>query len=168
MKIDADMCKALYPGTFDPITFGHLDVLRRACRLFDEVVMAVAPSESKNTWFTPQERVALIEENIAGIPNVSVCLLDGLTVDFAKEIGARALIRGLRAVSDFDFEFQMAQMNRHLNEDVETIFLMPSQQYFYTSSTLVKQVCRVRDTDRIARFIPPNVIRAISKKHGRG
>ncbi len=158
------MRKALYPGTFDPITFGHLDVARRACQLFDEVVLAVAQNDSKSPWFTPQERVELIRENLAELPNASVCLLEGLTVDFAGKIGACALIRGLRAVSDFDFEFQMAQMNRHLDESVETIFLMPSQKYFYTSSTLVKQVCGVKDTDKITRFIPQNVIEAVRKK----
>jgi len=161
------MRKALYPGTFDPITYGHLDVTRRACQLFDEVVLAVAQNDMKNPWFTPQERLELIRENLKDVPNASVCLLEGLTVDFAHQVGACALIRGLRAVSDFDFEFQMAQMNRHLNEEVETIFLMPSQQYFYTSSTLVKQVCNVKDTDRIARFIPENVIQAVRKKQGR-
>ena len=158
------MRKALYAGTFDPITYGHLDVARRACQLFDQVVLAVAQNEAKTPWFTPEERIELIKENIRELPNASVCLLEGLTIDFAGKIGACALIRGLRAVSDFDFEFQMAQMNRHLDESIETIFLMPSQRYFYTSSTLVKQVCNVKNTDRIARFIPQNVIEAMRQK----
>ncbi len=158
------MRKALYPGTFDPITFGHLDVVKRALRLFDEVVLAVAQNDSKTPWFTPQERLELIRENVKDLPNVSVRLLEGLTVEFAKNIGACALIRGLRAVSDFDFEFQMAQMNRHLNDEIETIFLMPSQKYFYTSSTLVKQVCSAKNAEHIAPFIPPNVIEAMRLK----
>lgn len=155
------MRKALYPGTFDPVTYGHLDVAKRACCLFDEVVLAVARNDTKVPWFSPEERVALIQENLRDFPNASVCVLEGLTIDFAAKIGACALIRGLRAVSDFDFEFQMAQMNRHLNDAIETIFLMPSQRYFYTSSTLVKQVWAANQTDKIDAFVPQNVVAAL-------
>ena len=131
---------AIYPGTFDPVTNGHLDVLRRASVLFDEVVVAVAQNAGKTPMFDSETRVRLIQENIGELKNVRVCYSDGLTVDFAKSLGAVAIIRGLRAVSDFEFEFQMAQMNRFLDSEIETIFLMPSHKYFYTSSTIIKQV----------------------------
>ncbi len=148
---------AIYPGTFDPVTNGHLDVLRRACELFDEVVVAVAQNAGKTPMFDPETRVRLIKENITDLPNVKVCYIDGLTVDFAKNMGAVAIIRGLRAVSDFEFEFQMAQMNRFLDSQIETIFLMPSHKYFYTSSTIIKQVC-MYSPERVKEFVPKNVL----------
>ncbi len=154
---------AIYPGTFDPVTKGHLDILRRACRLFDRVLVAIAPNEGKQPLFTVEERLALIRPHLRTIPNASAARLDGLTVDFARARGAVALIRGLRAVSDFEHEFQMAQMNRHLDETIETIFLMPSHTFFYTSSQIVKQVCRMEAT-RLRQFVPPNVLRALRKK----
>lgn len=156
------MRRALYPGTFDPVTNGHLDILRRACRLFDEVIIAVAPNPHKNPLFSLEERVRFIEENIDGL-NSRVLTFDGLVVDFAKQQEAVALIRGLRAVSDFEFEFQMTQMNRDLNGDVETIFLMPGARYFFTSSTLMKQVSFF-DVSRVSKFIPPNVVEAFRKR----
>lgn len=154
------MRRALYPGTFDPVTNGHLDILKRACRLFDEVVVAVAPNHSKGPVFSAEERVALIEENIGDLP-VRVVPFNGLVVDFAKKMEAAALIRGLRAVSDFEYEFQMTQMNRELDSDVETIFLMPSAPFFFTSSSLMKQVARY-DPDRIKKYVPANVLKALS------
>jgi pantetheine-phosphate adenylyltransferase len=154
---------AIYPGTFDPVTHGHLDILRRACRLFDEVVVAVAPNTTKSPLFTIEERLALLAPHVKTFANAKLVRMDGLTVDFAKKRGAIALIRGLRAVSDFEFEFQMAQMNRHLDDSVETIFLMPNQTFFYTSSQIVKQVCRV-DSSRLGQFVPDNVLRALRKK----
>jgi len=154
---------AIYPGTFDPVTHGHLDILQRACRLFDEVLVAVAPNESKEPLFSIEERLALLEPHLKKIPQAKVARLEGLTVDFAKKRGAVALIRGLRAVSDFEYEFQMAQMNRHLDESIETIFLMPSHEFFYTSSQIVKQVCLV-DSSRLNQFVPPNVLNALKKK----
>ncbi len=153
----------IYPGTFDPVTNGHLDVLRRAARMFDEVIVAVAKNEAKSPMFDTQTRVRLFQENVATIPNARVTLFDDLTVDLAKEHHAIAIIRGLRAVSDFEFEFQLAQMNRHLDEDVETIFLMPSHKYFYTSSTIIKQVAAYAP-ERIANFVPENVMRELLKK----
>lgn len=153
---------AIYPGTFDPVTNGHLDVLRRACELFDEVVVAVAQNAGKTPMFDPETRVRLIRENIADLPNVKVCYIDGLTVDFAKNLGAVAIIRGLRAVSDFEFEFQMAQMNRFLDSQIETIFLMPSHKYFYTSSTIIKQVC-MYSPERVKEFVPANVLELMLK-----
>jgi pantetheine-phosphate adenylyltransferase len=156
---------AIYPGTFDPVTYGHLDILRRACRLFDAVVLAIAANEEKDPLFTVEERLALIEPHLQSLKKVRMEQLEGLTVDFAKKHGAVALIRGLRAVSDFEYEFQMAQMNRHLDDSIETIFLMPSHTFFYTSSQIVKKVCQV-DSGRLKKFVPPNVLKALKKKYG--
>ena len=154
------MSIALYPGTFDPVTNGHLDVLSRATRLFDRVIVAVSgTSSSKQTVFDAETRVSLVRENISENDRVSVEAFDGLLVDYAKERGASVLVRGLRAVSDFEYEFQMAQMNRHLDPDLETIFLMPNEKYFYTSSQLIKQVHLYgnRETD----LVPHNVLVAL-------
>jgi pantetheine-phosphate adenylyltransferase len=159
------MRRALYPGTFDPVTNGHLDILHRAAHLFDEVVMAVAPNTHKQPLFTLEERIRFIEENLRQ-SNVRVTTFEGLVVDFARREGAIALIRGMRAVSDFEFEFQMTQMNRELDGEVETIFLMPSARYFYTSSSLMKQVARF-EIDRIAKFLPPNVVAALRERFHR-
>jgi len=155
---------ALYPGTFDPITNGHLDVIQRACQIFDQVVVAVADNQSKGPLFEIEERVALVEENVSQWPQVSVRAFNGLVVDLARQTKAVALIRGLRAVSDFEYEFQMAQMNRHLDDEIETIFLMPNEEYFFTSSHLVKQVFRY--TDRDMSLIPANVHAALRRKFG--
>jgi pantetheine-phosphate adenylyltransferase len=154
---------AIYPGTFDPVTYGHLDILGRACRLFDQVLVAIAPNEDKNPLFTLEERLALIQPHLRKMRQVRVERLEGLTVDFAHRHKAVALIRGLRAVSDFEYEFQMAQMNRHLDESIETIFLMPSHTFFYTSSHMVKNVCQM-DSSRLKQFVPPNVLKALQKK----
>ncbi len=156
---------AIYPGTFDPVTNGHLDVLHRALRMFDEVIVAIASNAGKSPLFDTETRMTLFRENIADIDKVKICSIDGLTVDFARSRNALAVIRGLRAVSDFEFEFQLAQMNRHLAGDVETIFLMPSHKYFYTSSTIIKQVA-IHDPDRIAEFVPPNVLKKLREAYG--
>ncbi len=158
------MRTAIYPGTFDPITNGHLDVIERACNIFDQVIVAVAENKGKNPLFSAEERVALIRENLSENDQVEVLAFDGLIVDLAVKHEAVALIRGLRAVSDFEYEFQMAQMNRHLDEKIETIFLMPNEEYFFTSSHLVKQVFKY--TDREKRLIPANVHAALSNKFG--
>jgi pantetheine-phosphate adenylyltransferase len=165
------MKKAVYPGTFDPVTYGHLDVLTRGSRIFDHVIMAVADSQSKGPMFSLEERISMIQENIGHLENVSVMPFHGLVVDFAIQMGASALIRGLRAVSDFEFEFQMAQMNRLLDGKVETIFLMPNEKYFFTSSNLVKQVHHY--TDRNTGLVPPNVFDELKRRydariHGKG
>ena len=153
---------AIYPGSFDPITNGHLDVINRARSIFDKVVIAVARNAAKSALFTAEERVRMIEENIVNRPNLKVVAFDGLIVDLAVELEAVALIRGMRAVSDFEHEFQMAQMNRHLDERVETVFLMPNEKYFFTSSTLVKQVHAF--TDRKTDLVPENVYHALCRK----
>ncbi|MBD5779372.1 pantetheine-phosphate adenylyltransferase [Pelagicoccus sp. NFK12] len=152
----------IYPGTFDPITHGHLDVLQRACRLFDKVIVAVAENAGKGPFFSTEERLKLVEENIATIPNATVMTFSGLLVDLAKKQHAIALIRGLRAVSDFEYEFQMALMNRHLASEIETILLMTREGYNYTSSSLVKQVAQFGAD--ISRFVPDNVNNALRAK----
>jgi pantetheine-phosphate adenylyltransferase len=159
-----DMKTAIYPGSFDPITNGHLDVVVRARNIFDKVIIAVANNPMKKALFTGSERVALIKENVKDRPGIEVILFDGLIVDLAKQLSAVALIRGLRAISDFEHEFQMAQMNRHLDDKIETIFLMPNERYFFTSSSLVKQVFQF--TDREKDLVPVNVQTALSEKFG--
>ena len=159
------MAIALYPGTFDPVTLGHLDVLSRASRLFEQVIVAVASGNSaKSTMFSPAERVKMVEENLAEFSNVTVELFDGLLVEHARDRGATVLVRGLRVISDFEYEFQMAQMNRHLDSSLETIFLMPSQKYFFTSSQLIKQVHRYGDQE--TGLVPENVRLALKERSG--
>ena len=156
------MKTAIYPGTFDPVTYGHLDVLERASKIFEHVIVAVSSdSLNKKTAFDCKTRVNLIQENIAQFNNVSVESFEGLLVDYAKKISASVVVRGLRAVSDFEFEFQMAQMNRHLDSVLETIFLMPNEKYFHTSSSLIKQVHLFGD--RETGLVPPNVSKALSE-----
>ena len=157
------MATAIYPGTFDPVTSGHIDILKRACHIFDKVIVAVAHNAQKKPLFTYQERMDLIAATISDLDTVEVTHFDGLVVDFARKQGATVLIRGLRAVSDFEFEFQMTQMNRDLDNEVETIFLMPSARYFFTSSTLMKQVSYY-DPERISKFVPLNVAAALKRK----
>lgn len=153
----------IYPGTFDPLTNGHLDVLERAAKLFDHVRVSVAIDSTKKPLFTPDQRVELIKANLHGLPNVDVVSFEGLLVEFARRQKAHAIIRGLRALSDFEFEFNMALMNRHLRPDVETIFVMPAEAYSYTSSSLVKQIAKLGGD--VSKFVPPNVARALKKAH---
>ena len=158
------MRHCIYPGTFDPITYGHLDVLGRATKLFDQVLVAVAHNPDKGPLFPAEERLALIRPNIARFPNVTATTFRGLLVDFAMEQGAVAIIRGLRAMSDFEFEFNMALMNRHLQPAVETIYVMPNEDYSYTSSHLVKQVSRYGGD--VTKFVPANVAAALRAAYG--
>jgi pantetheine-phosphate adenylyltransferase len=160
------MSHCIYPGTFDPITYGHLDVLGRAAGLFEHVTVAIAENPGKGPLFTIAERLEIIRPNIAQFPNVSLTSFDGLLVDFAIAQKANAIIRGLRALSDFEFEFNMALMNRHLKPEVETIFVMPNESYSYTSSNLVKQVARYGGD--VSNFVPPNVAAALKKAFANG
>lgn len=153
------MKTALYPGTFDPVTNGHLDVMKRACRIFDRIVVATPDSPHKNALFSVEERIRFIQENIEGEPRLSAASFSGLIVDYAEKIGAVALIRGLRALGDFEYEFEMAQMNRHLHPEIETVFFMTNERYFFTSSTMVKQVAKYSGRD--TKFVPPNVLAAL-------
>jgi pantetheine-phosphate adenylyltransferase len=156
------MSVAIYPGTFDPVTNGHLDVLERASKIFSQVIVAVSADNSdKKTAFDCNARVKLLLENINEYKNVQVDSFHGLLVDYAKDRGASVVVRGLRAVSDFEYEFQMAQMNRHLDSELETIFLMPNEKYFYTSSSLIKQVHIFGN--RESKLVPENVSIALRK-----
>jgi pantetheine-phosphate adenylyltransferase len=155
------MRHCIYPGTFDPITYGHLDVLSRAARLFDRVTVAVAVTAGagKSLLFSAEQRVEMLAPNVVGLPNVSITTFSGLLVEFCMAQKADAIIRGLRALSDFEFEFNMALMNRHLEAEVETLFVMPNEQFSYTSSTLVKQVARFGGN--VQNFVPANVAEAL-------
>jgi pantetheine-phosphate adenylyltransferase len=151
---------ALFPGTFDPFTNGHLDLAERAARMFPRVVIAVAASPRKIPLFPLEERVALVEDSILHLPNVSVIGFDGLVVDCARKVSAQVMCRGIRAVSDFEFEFQMALMNRRLSPDLEVLFLVPSARYTFLNSTLVKEIARLGGD--IAGLLPPNIERRLS------
>jgi len=156
------MRKAIYPGSFDPITRGHLDVIKRAAGLFDELVVAVATNDEKKPLFSRDEKIRLIEESCAGLENVTVDSFTGLVVDYAAEKDALALVRGLRAISDFEFEFQMALMNRQLSPTLETVFLTPKEKYSYISSRLVKEVARLGGD--IQSLVPKHVAKALLEK----
>ena len=153
------MRTVIYPGSFDPLTNGHLDVIQRATKLFDRVVVAVAKNESKSPLFTLSERLELVAECVKHLPNVEADAFDGLLVNYVEKRSAQAIIRGLRAVSDFEFEFQLALMNRKLNERVETIFMMPKDTYTFLSSRIVKEIARLGGD--ISSFVPPSVQEAL-------
>jgi pantetheine-phosphate adenylyltransferase len=159
------MRRAIYPGSFDPITKGHIDVIQRAAKLFDEVVVAVAFNDQKKSLFTPDERAGMIEEVVNGASNIRVARFNGLLVEFAREQQAVAVVRGLRAVSDFEFEFQMALMNRKLEPTIETIFLTPREEYTYLSSRIVKEIARLGGN--VDAFVPPSVAKALTERFGR-
>ncbi len=158
------MRRAIYPGSFDPITNGHLDLLHRASGLFDELIVAVARDNAKQSLFTVEERVALLEGATTEIPHLRVVPFGGLLVNFARSQDATAIVRGLRAVSDFEFEFQLALMNRKLDPHLETMFLMPREELTYISSRLVKEIARLGGD--IDQFVPPNVAEALRNKLG--
>jgi pantetheine-phosphate adenylyltransferase len=154
--------RAIYPGSFDPITVGHLDVIARAAQLFDSVIVAVAQNEAKQSSFSVPERMALVNEAVASIPGVVVKGLDGLLVDFCRQEDVFVVIRGLRAVSDFEFEFQMALMNRQLEPRLETVFLTPKEDYSYLSSRIVKEVARLGGN--VDQFVPASVAQKLREK----
>ncbi len=154
----------MYPGTFDPVTRGHEELVRRAGELFDEVVVAIAASPRKTPLFSLDERVALASEVLQDISGVSVTGYEGLTVDFARKHGLRAIIRGLRAVSDFEYEFQLATMNRHLTDEVETVFLTPTEHYTFVSSSLVREIAELGGD--VSAFVHPQVAAGLETKFG--
>ena len=155
------MRRAIYPGSFDPVTNGHLDVIERARTLFDEVIVAVAVNDQKEPLFAPDERIAMLRKAIS-IEGVRVAPMEGLLVEFAASENAHAVVRGLRAISDFEFEFQMALMNRKLDPEIETIFLMPKEEYTYLSSRIVKEIARLGGD--VSAFVPRPVAEALAKK----
>lgn len=157
------MRHCIYPGTFDPITFGHLDVLARAAKLFDHVTVAIAENPGKGPHFSAKHRLELVKPNAAQFKNVTVTTFNGLLVDFVISQKAQAIIRGLRALTDFELEFNMALMNRHLKPEIETIFVMPNEQFSYTSSSLVKQVAK--HGGDVSHFVPPNVATALAEAY---
>ncbi len=158
---------AVYPGTFDPITLGHEDIVRRACQLFDRVIVAVAAGHHKKTMFTLDERVDMVREAVRAYPQVTVETFSGLVRDFVVARGGKAMVRGLRAVTDFDYEFQLAGMNRHLMPEVETVFLTPSDKYQFISSTFVREIATLGG--EVEKFVSPSVhARLVAKVRSQG
>lgn len=155
---------AIYPGTFDPITYGHSDIVKRAAKLFDEVIVAVAANPNKTPIFSLEKRVALAQTVLAGYSNVNVCGFGGLLAEFVRQCKAQVIVRGLRAVSDFEYEFQLAGMNRTLIPEVETIFLTPSTQYTYISSSLVREIAALGGP--VGEFVDPQVLVALIENRG--
>lgn len=153
---------AVYPGTFDPITNGHIDLIKRSLKIFDEVIIALAPSKKKEPLFTREERLELIRESVKGMKGAKVEAFDKLLIDYAKSRKSMALVRGLRAVSDFEYELQMALMNRRLDSEIETIFMMPSEEYTFLSSTLAKEVASFGGD--VKGLVPEAVEKALKKK----
>ncbi len=157
---------ALYPGTFDPITNGHIDLVVRAAPLFETIIVGVAESPSKGPGFTLKDRIELARVGLANVPNVEVRGFSSLLAHFVKDVGAGVLLRGLRAVSDFEYEFQLASMNRHLIPEVETLFLTPAEKYGFISSSLVREIARLGGD--VSDFVPPAVLAALKRKWGAG
>lgn len=155
--------KAIYPGTFDPITNGHLDLIERACSMFDHVIIAIAHNAAKNPLFPLEQRVALAQESLKHIKQVEVIGFSNLLTELAEQHQAYIILRGLRAVSDFEYEFQLAGMNRKLNPKIESVFLMPAEQYGYLSSTIVKEVSRLNGD--VSAFVPACVLDALNSRH---
>lgn len=153
----------IYPGSFDPITLGHLDVIQRSAKIMDELVIGVLANSSKTPLFTVEERVKLIECVVKELPNVKVMAFDGLTVDFAKDLGAKFLIRGLRAITDFEYELQIAQTNHKLDEEIDTVFFTTSVEYSYLSSSIVKEIASYGGD--ISKFVPNSIIQVIYDKY---
>jgi pantetheine-phosphate adenylyltransferase len=156
------MRKVLYPGTFDPITNGHIDIIKRATDLFDSVIVTIAVNPSKDPLFSLEERIYLIKESLTGFKNITVDSFDGLLVNYAKESGSIGIVRGLRAVSDFEYEFQMALMNRKLADNITTIFLMPHEKYTYLNSSIIRNLASLGSD--VSDFVPNVVQEALRKK----
>jgi pantetheine-phosphate adenylyltransferase len=159
------MIKAVYPGTFDPITLGHQDLVRRAAALFDKVVVGIAASEAKRPFFQLEERIRLAREVLKPYRNVTIEGFRGLLMDFVRAQKAQVILRGLRAVSDFEYEFQMAGMNRNLYPDVETVFLTPAEQYQFISATIVREIASLGGD--VSKFVQPLVVRALAERVGK-
>lgn len=159
------MAKAVYAGSFDPVTYGHLDIIERSSRMVDELVVAVLNNNAKNPLFSVDERVSMLKEMTGSLPNVEVDFFDGLLVDYAREIGATILVRGLRAVTDFEYELQIAQTNHVVNPFLDTIFLVTNLEYSYLSSTIVKEFASYGGD--ISHFVPPQLAERIYKKYNR-
>jgi pantetheine-phosphate adenylyltransferase len=155
---------AIYPGTFDPVTYGHIDLIRRAGKIFDKVIVAVARNDSKNPLFSVEERVDMLKDVTKGMKNISVDSFEGLVVNYIKKRGARVMIRGLRMLSDFEYEFQMALTNRKLSPEIEMIFMMPSEQYSYISSKLIKEAAGLGAC--VNHFVPKKVQKLLKEKFG--
>jgi len=156
------MRKVIYPGTFDPVTYGHIDLVKRAINLFDAVAVTVATNPTKEPLFTVDERLAMLNDSLKDFENVTVDSFNGLVVDHAKQVGASGILRGLRAVSDFEFEFQMALMNRKLANDLATVFLMPHEKYTYLNSTIIRNLASLHSD--VSEFVPPVVAQALKEK----
>ncbi|RLD16100.1 pantetheine-phosphate adenylyltransferase [candidate division KSB1 bacterium] len=157
---------AIYPGTFDPITLGHIDLIERGSQLFSKVIVTIAVNPTKKPLFDVDERMEMIKDAITPFDNVSVAKFDGLIVDFAKEVGAKVIIRGLRAITDFEYEFQMALMNRYLADDITTVFLMPHEKYTYLNSTIIKNVANFGgDIEKfVTKFVQKKLIEKLAQK----
>lgn len=155
---------AIYPGSFDPVTNGHIDIAKRGLKLFDRIIVAILHNPGKQSLFTVQERLEMLAESMTGIDNIEFDTFDGLLVDYAQKRKASAILRGMRAVSDFEYEFQLALMNRKLNRDVETVFLMTGLRWIFTSSSIIKEAARFGGD--IADMVPPGVNRRIQAKFG--
>lgn len=156
---------AVYPGTFDPMTVGHIDVARRASGMFDDLVVAVAASTTKSPFFSLEERVDMATQILSDLDNVTVQSFGGLLVDYATELGSKVIVRGLRAISDFEYEVQIAGVNRHLAPDIETVFIAASQQYTFLSSSIVREIARMQGD--VSEFVHPLVIESFAKRHQR-
>jgi pantetheine-phosphate adenylyltransferase len=157
--------RAVYPGSFDPLTNGHLDLIERSLRIFDELIVAVVTNPAKTALFSDEERVEIIRDATRHLGHLDIMVFEGLLVDFVTKVGARAIVRGVRAVSDFEYEFQMALMNRKLREEIETVFLMPHEAYSYISSRLIKEVAAHGGS--VVGLVPPGVEKRLAEKFRR-
>ncbi len=157
---------AVYPGSFDPITYGHINIVERALRIFDKVIVAVATNYQKKALFSPEERVEMIKEALKEHPNVAVESFEGLLIEYMRRKGARVIIRGLRATSDFEYEYHMASMNKSLYPEVDTIFMVTAKDFFFISSRTIKEVASLGGS--VEEFVPPNVARKLREKFQRG